>query len=167
MTAGSGDCDDDHWRRDADTRFSIRADHRPTWARRCRTSEDDRRRQRITSPYGRSDRKFALRHSAYAEPSPKQRVAGSSPARGTKNRKPEGPRTKFTNTGVAVASLRIAVTQRIEQDGEWRDGAPGFGRGRCLYMASPSIGRLLTLTRRVRQVMHLPLGAHTGGACSV
>jgi len=33
---------------------------------------------------------------------------------------------RFTNTGTAVANMRVAVTQRIQQDGEWRDGDTSF-----------------------------------------
>jgi hypothetical protein len=35
---------------------------------------------------------------------------------------------RFTNTGIAVANLRVAVTQRIQQDGTWRDGDTSFLR---------------------------------------
>jgi hypothetical protein len=38
----------------------------------------------------------------------------------------ENPELRFTNTGIAVANLRVAVTQRIQQDGEWRDGDTSF-----------------------------------------
>jgi hypothetical protein len=38
----------------------------------------------------------------------------------------EDPELRFTNTGIAVANLRVAVTQRIQQDGEWRDGDTSF-----------------------------------------
>jgi single-strand DNA-binding protein len=34
----------------------------------------------------------------------------------------DDPELRFTTTGIAVANLRVAVTQRIQQDGEWRDG---------------------------------------------
>ena len=34
----------------------------------------------------------------------------------------DDPELRFTNNGIAVANLRVAVTQRIQQDGEWRDG---------------------------------------------
>ena len=34
----------------------------------------------------------------------------------------DDPELRFTNTGIAVANLRVAVTQRIQQDGEWHDG---------------------------------------------
>jgi single-strand DNA-binding protein len=34
----------------------------------------------------------------------------------------DDPELRFTNNGTAVANLRVAVTQRIQQDGEWRDG---------------------------------------------
>jgi Single-strand binding protein family len=32
----------------------------------------------------------------------------------------------FTNTGIAVTNLRVAVTQRVQQDGQWRDGDTSF-----------------------------------------
>ena len=34
----------------------------------------------------------------------------------------DDPELRFTSSGVAVANLRVAVTQRIQQDREWRDG---------------------------------------------
>ena len=36
------------------------------------------------------------------------------------------PELRFTNTGTPVTNLRVAVTQRIQQDGEWRDGETSF-----------------------------------------
>jgi single-strand DNA-binding protein len=33
---------------------------------------------------------------------------------------------RFTSSGIAVTNLRVAVTQRIQQDGEWRDGDTSF-----------------------------------------
>ena len=38
----------------------------------------------------------------------------------------EDPEVRFANTGIAVANLRVAVTQRVQQDGEWRDGDTSF-----------------------------------------
>jgi single-strand DNA-binding protein len=39
------------------------------------------------------------------------------------------PELRFTNTGIAVANLRVAVTQRIQdKDGTWRDGDTSFHR---------------------------------------
>ena len=38
----------------------------------------------------------------------------------------EDPEVRFTNNGIAVANLRVAVTQRIQQDGQWRDGDTSF-----------------------------------------
>ena len=38
----------------------------------------------------------------------------------------EDPELRFTNNGIAVANMRVAVTQRIQQDGEWRDGDTSF-----------------------------------------
>ena len=40
----------------------------------------------------------------------------------------EDPELRFTNTGIAVASLRVAVTQRIQQDVECGMGRPPFSR---------------------------------------
>jgi single-strand DNA-binding protein len=37
------------------------------------------------------------------------------------------PELRFTNTGIAVANLRVAVTQRLQdKDGTWRDGETSF-----------------------------------------
>ena len=37
------------------------------------------------------------------------------------------PELRFTNTGVPVANLRVAVTQRLQdKDGTWRDGETSF-----------------------------------------
>jgi single-strand DNA-binding protein len=38
----------------------------------------------------------------------------------------EDPEVRFTNTGIAVTNLRVAVTQRIQQDGQWHDGDTSF-----------------------------------------
>ena len=38
----------------------------------------------------------------------------------------EDPELRFTSSGIAVANLRVAVTQRIQQDGEWRNGDTSF-----------------------------------------
>jgi single-strand DNA-binding protein len=38
----------------------------------------------------------------------------------------EDPEVRFTQTGIAVTNLRVAVTQRIQQDGQWRDGETSF-----------------------------------------
>ena len=38
----------------------------------------------------------------------------------------ETPELRFTNTGTPVTNLRVAVTQRIQHDGEWRDGETSF-----------------------------------------
>jgi single-strand DNA-binding protein len=40
----------------------------------------------------------------------------------------EDPELRFTNNGIAVANMRVAVTQRIQQDGEWRDGDTSYLR---------------------------------------
>jgi single-strand DNA-binding protein len=38
----------------------------------------------------------------------------------------EDPEVRFTNNGIAVTNLRVAVTQRVQQDGQWRDGDTSF-----------------------------------------
>jgi single-strand DNA-binding protein len=39
----------------------------------------------------------------------------------------DDPELRFTNTGIAVANLRVAVTARIQDnDGTWRDGETSF-----------------------------------------
>jgi single-strand DNA-binding protein len=39
------------------------------------------------------------------------------------------PELRFTNTGIAVANLRVAVTSRVQdKDGTWRDGETSFHR---------------------------------------
>jgi single-strand DNA-binding protein len=69
----------------------------------------------------------------------------------------EDPELRFTNTGIAVANLRVAVTQRIQQDGEWRDGDTSFlkvnvWRGQAEHLAdSLSKGDRVMVTRRLRQ----------------
>ena len=40
----------------------------------------------------------------------------------------EDPEVRFTNNGIAVTNLRVAVTQRIQQDGQWRDGDTASSR---------------------------------------
>ena len=69
----------------------------------------------------------------------------------------EDPEVRFTNTGTAVANLRVAVTQRIQQDGEWRDGDTNFfkvnvWRGQAEHLAdSLSKGDRVMVTGRLRQ----------------
>ena len=38
----------------------------------------------------------------------------------------EDPEVRFTNNGIAVTNLRVAVTQRVQQNGEWRGGDTSF-----------------------------------------
>ena len=38
----------------------------------------------------------------------------------------EDPELRFTNNGTPVTNLRVAVTQRTQHDGEWRDGDTSF-----------------------------------------
>jgi single-strand DNA-binding protein len=69
----------------------------------------------------------------------------------------DDPELRFTNTGIAVANMRVAVTQRIQQDGEWRDGDTSFlkvnvWRGQAEHLAdSLSKGDRVMVTGRLRQ----------------
>jgi single-strand DNA-binding protein len=69
----------------------------------------------------------------------------------------EDPELRFTNTGIAVANLRVAVTQRIQQDGQWRDGDTSFPRvnvwrGQAEHLAdSLAKGDRVMVTGRLRQ----------------
>jgi single-strand DNA-binding protein len=69
----------------------------------------------------------------------------------------EDPELRFTNNGIAVANLRVAVTQRTQQDGEWRDGDTSFlkvnvWRGQAEHLAdSLSKGDRVMVTGRLRQ----------------
>jgi single-strand DNA-binding protein len=67
------------------------------------------------------------------------------------------PELRFTNTGTPVTNLRVAVTQRIQQDGEWRDGETSFfkvnvWRGQAEHLAdSLTKGDRVMITGRLRQ----------------
>jgi single-strand DNA-binding protein len=69
----------------------------------------------------------------------------------------DDPELRFTNTGIAVANLRVAVTQRVQQDGQWRDGDTSFfkvnvWRGQAEHLAdSLGKGDRVMVTGRLRQ----------------
>ena len=69
----------------------------------------------------------------------------------------ETPELRFTNTGTPVTNLRVAVTQRIQQDGEWRDGDTSFfkvnvWRDQAEHLAdSLAKGDRVMVTGRLRQ----------------
>src|ERR1041384_4613293 len=69
----------------------------------------------------------------------------------------EDPEVRFTNTGIAVTNLRVAVTQRVQQDGQWRDGDTSFfkvnvWRGQAEHLAdSLAKGDRVMVTGRLRQ----------------
>ena len=69
----------------------------------------------------------------------------------------DDPELRFTNNGIAVANLRVAVTQRVQQDGQWRDGDTSFfkvnvWRGQAENLAeSLGKGDRVMVTGRLRQ----------------
>ena len=69
----------------------------------------------------------------------------------------EDPEVRFTNAGIAVTNLRVAVTQRVQQDGQWRDGDTSFfkvnvWRGQAENLAeSHTKGDRVMVTGRLRQ----------------
>jgi single-strand DNA-binding protein len=69
----------------------------------------------------------------------------------------EDPELRFTQNGTAVANLRVAVTQRIQQDGTWRDSETSFfrvnvWRGQAEHLAeSLGKGDRVMVTGRLRQ----------------
>jgi single-strand DNA-binding protein len=40
----------------------------------------------------------------------------------------DDPEIRFTNSGIAVANMRVAVTQRVQENRTWRDGETSFFR---------------------------------------
>ena len=69
----------------------------------------------------------------------------------------EDPELRFTNTGTPVTNLRVAVTQRLQQNGEWRDGETSFfkvnvWRGQAEHLAdSLAKGDRVMVIGRLRQ----------------
>jgi single-stranded DNA-binding protein len=70
----------------------------------------------------------------------------------------EDPEVRFTNTGIAVTNLRVAVTQRIQQDGQWRDGDTSFFKVNVWRGQAENLAESLTKGDRVMV---------TGGCASV
>ena len=66
-------------------------------------------------------------------------------------------RAPLTSSGIAVTNLRVAVTQRVQQDGQWRDGDTSFlkvnvWRGQAEHLAdSLAKGDRVMVTGRLRQ----------------
>jgi single-strand DNA-binding protein len=69
----------------------------------------------------------------------------------------DDPELRFTTTGTAIANMRVAVTQRVQQDGEWRNGETSFfkvnvWRGQAEHLAdSLGKGDRVMVTGRLRQ----------------
>src|ERR671918_1205844 len=69
----------------------------------------------------------------------------------------DDPELRFTNNGIAVANMRVAVTQRFQQDCQWRDGDTSFfkvnvWRSQAEHLAdSLGKGDRVMVTGRLRQ----------------
>jgi single-strand DNA-binding protein len=69
----------------------------------------------------------------------------------------DDPEVRFTNNGTDVTNPRVAVSQRIQQDGQWRDSDTTFlkvnvWRGQAEHLAdSLTKGDRVMVTGRLRQ----------------
>jgi single-strand DNA-binding protein len=88
---------------------------------------------------------------------PKEQHHGSGQPHHHRRHLVEDPEIRFTQSGIAVANLRVAVTQRVQQDGTWRDGDTSFfkvnvWRGQAENLAeSLGKGDRVMVTGRLRQ----------------
>jgi single-strand DNA-binding protein len=69
----------------------------------------------------------------------------------------DDPEVRFTQNGIAVTDLRVAVTHRVQQDGQWRNADTNFfkvnvWRGQAENLADSLIkGDRVMVTGRLRQ----------------
>jgi single-strand DNA-binding protein len=61
----------------------------------------------------------------------------------------EDPEVRFTNNGTPVTNLRVAVTQRVQHDGEWRDGDTSFFKVNVWRSQAENLADSLTKGDRV------------------
>ena len=61
----------------------------------------------------------------------------------------EDPEVRFTNNGIAVTNLRVAVTQRVQQNGEWRGGDTSFSKVNVWRGQAESLAESLAKDDRV------------------
>ena len=79
----------------------------------------------------------------------------------------DDPELRFTNNGTPVSNLRVAVTQRVLEDGTWRDGQTSFFRVNAWRETASHLARVAAQGRPGRGAGTAPatlLGDPGGGA---
>jgi len=71
------------------------------------------------------------------------------------------PELRFTPSGDAVASMRVAVNERIKDGAEWKDGEPSFYEVKVWRKLAEQAGELLQKGQRVVVVGKMKIETYT------
>jgi single-strand DNA-binding protein len=71
------------------------------------------------------------------------------------------PELRFTPSGDAVASMRVAVNERIKDGTEWKDGEPSFYEVKVWRKLAEQAGELLQKGQRVVVVGKMKIETYT------